>query len=85
MMTHKQWRTTIALLVVFVLSVFCVAPFGMHHGHRISGLIYACDRDGMILLCPILAVALLTSVAAYCSMRYEDPSESTGHRMGRRP
>ena len=59
MMTHKQWRTTIALLVVFVLSVFCVAPFGMHHGHRISGLIYACDRDGMILLCPILGIALL--------------------------
>lgn len=46
------------MLVVFVLSVFCIAPFEMDYRWS-SALIYACDRDGMILLCPILAIALL--------------------------
>lgn len=58
-MTHKQWRTTIALLVAFVLSVFCIAPFKMYYGEMTSLLIYACDHGEEFLLCPILAVALL--------------------------
>ncbi len=52
-----------------------------------------CLRNARVRFCAtfalwipfLLFLALLTSVAAYCSMRYEDPSESTGHRMGRRP
>lgn len=47
------------MLVVLVLLVFCIAPFNVDYGRRSSALIYACDRNGLILLCALSAVALL--------------------------
>ena len=51
--TQTMGGRRIALLVVFVLSVFQSRRSGCIMGTGFRALIYACDRDGMILLCPI--------------------------------